>query len=119
MRYDLEGKVFRSVSNTANGEVGTETLFYYHQDGNRVWAEYRGGIIVYGHLLARVLENGLLDMLYHHINSSGELMVGQCLSTPENLPDGRLKFNESWQWLSGDRSAGYSEIEEVPLRPLD
>lgn len=113
MRYDLEGKVFRSVSNTANGEVGTETLFYYHQDGDRVWAEYRGGSVVYGHLLARVLENGSLDMRYHHINSSGELMVGQCLSTPENLPDGRLKFNESWQWLSGDKSAGYSEIEEV------
>jgi hypothetical protein len=40
-------------------------------------------------------------------------MLGKCLSTPENLPDGRLKFRESWHWLSGDMSQGQSEIEEI------
>ena len=119
MGYDLEGKVFRSVTNTANGEVGTETLFYYHQDGNLVWADYHGGSIVRGHLIAQVLENGLLDMRYHHLNTSGEFALGKCLSTPEVLPDGRLKFKESWQWLSGNMSAGYSEIEEVQPRESD
>ena len=52
-------------------------------------------------------------MRYHHLNAAGQFMLGQCLSTPECLPDGRLRFKESWQWLSGDRSAGTSEIEEV------
>ena len=113
MKYNLEGKIFRSVTNTENGEIGTASLFYYHQDGELVWAEYRGGSIVSGHLLAKVLKNGQLDMRYHHLNNKGEFMLGKCLSTPEVLPDGRLKFKESWQWLSGDMSAGYSEIEEV------
>lgn len=36
-----DGKTFRSAANTANGEVGAETLFHYHQDGETVWAEYR------------------------------------------------------------------------------
>ena len=113
MKHNLEGKIFRSVTNTENGEVGAETLFYYRQDGELVSAEYHGGTIVRGHLLAQVLENGQLDMRYHHLNNQGEFMLGKCLSTPEVLPDGRLKFKESWQWLSGDMSAGYSEIEEV------
>ena len=29
------------------------------------------------------------------------------------LQDGRLKFKEYWQWLSGDMSSGYSEIIEI------
>ena len=117
MNYDLEGKVFRSVMNTGNGNVGSETRFFYHQQGRVVWAEYRGGTIARGHLIARVLDDWRLDMRYHHLNQNGELMLGHCFSTPEVLPDGRLKFKEAWQWLSGDMSNGYSEIEEV--RPGD
>ena len=31
--------------NTDNGEVGADTIFHYHQSGNVVSAEYRGGSI--------------------------------------------------------------------------
>lgn len=113
MKYNLEGKVFRSVTNTENGEVSSNTLFHYRQKDKVVSAQYGGGSIVSGHLIAQVLFNGQLDMRYHHLNNKGELMLGKCLSTPELLPDGRLKFKESWQWLSGDMSSGYSEIEEI------
>jgi hypothetical protein len=113
MDYDLDGRVFRSVSNTGNGEVGADTLFHYRQTADIVTADYRGGSIVVGHLIARVLAGGRLDVRYHHLNDRGDLMLGTCISTPERLPDGRLRFKEKWQWLSGDRSSGYSEIEEV------
>ena len=113
MKYNLDGKVFRSVSNTDNGDAGADTLFYYHQADDLVTADYRGGSIVAGHLIARVLADGQLDMRYHHVNDKGDFMLGKCLSTPERLPDGRLRFKEQWQWLSGDLSSGYSEIEEV------
>jgi hypothetical protein len=113
MKYDLEGKVFRSIANSANGEVSAATVFHYRQQGDIVTAIYSGGGILHGQLLARVLPSGQLDMRYHHLNASGQFMLGKCLSTPELLPDGRLKFKEAWQWLSGDRSAGKSEIEEV------
>jgi hypothetical protein len=113
VKYNLEGKIFRSVRNTENGEVGSGTLFYYSQKDKVVSAQYGGGSIANGHLIALVLPNGQLDMRYHHLNNKGEFMLGKCLSTPELLPDGRLKFKESWQWLSGDMSSGYSEIEEI------
>ena len=113
MEYNLEGKVFRSVSNTSNGEVGADTRFHYRQAGDIVTANYRGGGILVGHLIATVLADGQLDMRYHHLNDKGDFMLGKCLSTPERLPDGRLRFKEHWQWLSGDLSSGSSEIEEV------
>lgn len=113
MEYNLEGKIFTSVSNTDNGEVNGDTLFYYHQEGSMVWAEYEGGFIRKGHLIATIIEGGKLDMRYHHINGDGEIMVGKCLSTPEMMPNGEMRFKEEWEWLSGDGSKGYSEIVEV------
>ena len=48
MKYNFDNKTFASISNTENGEVGEDTLFHYHQDGNIVTAEYEGGSIVKG-----------------------------------------------------------------------
>ena len=113
MDYNLEGKIFASVSNTDNGEVSEDTLFYYHQEGSIVWAEYEGGPIKKGHLIANVIKGAKLEMRYHHINNGGEIMIGKCISTPRLLDDDRIKFQEEWQWLSGDKSSGYSEIIEI------
>lgn len=112
MKIDLEGKKFVSASNTENGEVNSETVFEYHQKGEVVWADYSGGEIILGHLIGR-FENGKLSMKYHHLNQNNELMAGECISIPELLDDGRLKFTESWQWYTGDQSTGESEIVEV------
>ncbi|MFD2524089.1 n-acetylglutamate synthase [Emticicia soli] len=106
-------KTFRSLSNTANGEVGEETLFHYSQNGDIVWAEYAGGMIVKGFLIAKVLADSILDMRYEHINKAGEIMTGKCCSTPELLPDGRIRLHEKWQWTSGDLSSGESVVEEI------
>lgn len=110
---NYDGRKFRSVQNSDTGEVGADTIFTYHQSGNIVWAEYSGGEIASGHLIAICDENGQLDMRYHHVNSSGQLMTGTCHSTPEVLPDGRIWLYEKWQWTSGDRSSGESVVEEV------
>lgn len=107
-------KTFRPVTNAANGEVDGETRFHYHQQGNIVWAEYSGGSVARGSLIATVRDDDqTLDMRYHHVNLKGELMTGQCRSTPVRLPDGRLQLREKWQWTSGDCSSGESVIEEV------
>jgi len=78
-----------------------------------VWAEYSGGVILKGFLLAKVIENDDLDMRYEHINTTGEIMTGLCVSTPEVLPDGRIRLHEKWQWTGGDFSSGESIIEEI------
>ena len=104
---------FRSVATSGNGEVDAATLFLYQQDGDVIWADYSGGAIVRGHLLGLVRPDGSLDFHYHHLNWEGALMTGICISTPEVLPDGRLRLHERWRWTSGDGSSGESVIEEV------
>ena len=33
------------VSNAADGDVGSDTVFEYHQEDDLVWAEYAGGSV--------------------------------------------------------------------------
>ncbi len=50
-RISYDGRTFRAVSNSATGQVGGETSFHYHQQGDVVWAEYAGGQIARGMLI--------------------------------------------------------------------
>ena len=64
MGFDYDGRRFRSISNTDNGEVDASTLFHYRQEGDIVSATYAGGSIRFGMLLATVADDGALDMRY-------------------------------------------------------
>jgi hypothetical protein len=110
---NYNNRKFVSLSNSETGEVSSETIFHYHQKDNLVWAEYEGGEIVFGTLIAKVLENSVLEMRYQHLNKHGELMTGKCLSTPEIIENGKIRLHEKWQWTSGDFSTGESIIEEI------
>lgn len=112
-KMNYNNKKFRSMSNTDSGEVSGDTVFNYHQKGDLVWAEYEGGEIVFGSLIAKCDEEGVLDMRYQHINKKGALMTGVCKSTPEILEDGRIRLHEIWQWTSGDFSKGKSLVDEL------
>ena len=110
MNYD--NRYFKAVSNSKTGEVNQETIFHYRQEGNNVWATYKGGQIVLGTLVAKMNQSGSLDMRYSHVNVNGDLMTGKCRSKPEKLKDGRLRLHETWQWTTGDCSKGISVVEE-------
>ena len=112
-KINYDNRVFKSVANSETGEVSGETTFYYHQKDYLVWAEYSGGEIVFGNLIAKVAENGSLEMRYQHLNRKGELMTGKCFSTPEILENGKIRLHETWQWTSGDLSKGSSVVEEI------
>ena len=106
-------RVFIPSGQTSNSETSRETVFNYCQSGNIVTCTYSGGQIVSGHLIGLVDDKGNIDMRYHQINMRGELMTGICRSTPEVLPDGRIRLHEDWQWTSGDQSNGRSILEEI------
>lgn len=110
---NYDGRNFRSVDNSPNGEVDAQTIFHYYQHDDIVWATYQGGSIQWGTLIAKVDDAGRLDMRYQHVNATGELMTGRCISTPETLPDGRIRLHETWQWTSGDNSSGQSVVDEI------
>jgi len=110
---DYNNRIFRSVSNSANGEVSNETLFYYKQQGFHITAVYRGGNIADGSLSATADEAGNLNMRYQHVNINGQFLTGTCYSKPEIMPSGKIRLHEKWQWTCGDYSTGESVMEEV------
>jgi len=112
-KINYDNRRFVSVTNCEIGEVGVETIFHYHQKDDLVWAEYAGGAIVFGSLIAKVLDDDSLEMRYQHLNAQGELMTGKCFSTPEILADGRIRLYEKWQWTSGNLAKGESIVEEI------
>jgi len=113
MPVNYQGRFFRSVSNSANGQVGNETIFKYSQQGEEIRAEYSGGVIRFGQILGQRLADDSLVFLYQHLTHDGCLCSGRCQARPEVLADGRLRMKESWQWTFPEHSAGESMIEEI------
>ena len=110
---DYEGRVFRSVANSAGGDVDAGTRFHYRQRGDVVTASYEGGGVRDGVLVALVGDAGGLAMRYAHVADDGRLMTGECTSTLEVLGDGRYRLHESWRWTGGGSGSGTSIVEEV------
>ncbi|MGK0698634.1 n-acetylglutamate synthase [Priestia flexa] len=109
----FKNRVFRSVENTANGEVSSHTTFRYEQEGKIIHATYEGGDILYGTLVGTIDEKSCLTFRYQHVNKAYEIRGGTCFSTPEVLRDGRIRLHEDWQWLDTDKTKGQSIIEEL------
>lgn len=113
MPINYQDRIFRSVDESPSGDVSGDTRFHYRQQGQVVWATYEGGGVRFGTLTALVLADDRLDMRYAQVSTAGEVKTGRCLSTPEVLPDGRVRLHEQWQWTEGGRGAGQSVVEEV------
>ena len=59
-----------------------------------------------------VHEDSSLYFAYHHLDTDGRLKSGYCHSTPEVLPDGRIRLHEQWEWTHGGEGKGESVVEE-------
>ena len=112
MTINYNNKLFKVISNSENGETSNETLFHYKQTENILTCKYSGGKIKHGHLIGLVDNDGNIEMRYHQINTSGELMTGICSSQPEIIENGKIRLHETWHWTSGDKSEGKSILEE-------
>ena len=93
------------------GEASAETVFEYHQDGDLIWATYKGGAVRLGFLVG-TRDADTLDFRYVQLNELGETASGHCSTRISALPDGRLRLNESWVWESKPGS-GVSAVEEL------
>lgn len=111
-RINYNGKIFTPQSNTENGEVDEETVFYYFQENDLFWAEYSGGEVLKGHMIGTVGESGELDFHYQHLNKDRQIRIGKCHSIPYIMENGKIALQEKWQWLNGDLSGGESVVVE-------
>ena len=107
------GRLFRPVEISDTSQTGTDTIFKYEQNGDMVTATYSGGHVKFGQIIGRVDSEGILDMRYQHIDRDGALMTGYCKTTPEILPNGKMRLHEKWRWTCGHRAKGRSVLEEI------
>jgi hypothetical protein len=112
---DLDGRTFVGVSNAADGDVGSDTVFVYRQEDDLVWAEYSGGSVRKGFLVGTRTGDGL-SFRYSHLDGAGETAGGACRSRIEVLGDGRVRLHETWAWESR-AGTGRSVVEEPGRRP--
>ncbi|GAA3237779.1 hypothetical protein ACFQE4_07450 [Streptomyces thermocoprophilus] len=111
MARSLDGLVLAPVADQAAGQVGTDTRFAYHERDGVIWAEYAGGDVVRGHLVGTRHEDRL-DFRYVQLRTDGTTASGHCVSDVVELPDGRVRLEETWQWESAEGS-GTSVVEQV------
>ncbi|CAL9291900.1 hypothetical protein [Streptomyces sp. SudanB91_2054] len=111
MPRSLDGLVLAPVADQAPGQVGTRTRFAYHERDGVVWAEYAGGDVVRGHLVG-TRQGDRLDFRYVQLKADGGTSSGHCAATVVELPDGRVRLEESWEWES-QRGSGTSVVEQV------
>jgi hypothetical protein len=107
----MDGRVFRSVANDADGDVGDETYFRFEQADDLIHARYEGGTVRLGHLVG-LRRGDELDFRYTHVTVDGETATGHSVDRIERLDDGRLRLHEDWEWDSKPGS-GSSVLEEL------
>jgi hypothetical protein len=115
-QFNYDGKSFVGIENYDIGDLTKNIVFRYHQRDDVVWSVFEGGRVLHGHTLARLLDDGRLDMVWQYLNVDGRFVTGTCMSTPEMLPDGRYRLHEAWT-ISGAPpvgESGSSVIEETP-----
>jgi hypothetical protein len=105
---NYDGRLFRPLEGDPGGEAPSGL---YHQDGDLVWVEIRGGAVRAGRLVGHAGPDGTLDAAYCMALAGGGLVAGRCTSLPTVLADGRLRLEERWRRIDG--TSGVSWIEEV------
>jgi hypothetical protein len=110
--FDFNNKRFALVQNSDNGQVNTETIFNYKQDQNLVTADYFGGTIKYGKIIAE-LSGDQLNMLYQCLTTDHQLKAGKALAQITLTENGKIKLVLNWEWLTNGNENGQSEYIEI------
>lgn len=114
---NYDGRMFRSAAAETAGAGGAGPVGHYHQDGRVVWAEFAGGKVVSGSLVGSCRSDGVLDLAYCQLLTTGEVIAGRCTSVPTVLADGRVRLTEHWQRFGPGGGTGVSVIEEPSRQP--
>ncbi len=110
-RFDYDGRTF--VSHDDPGTGRGPLTGHYHQRGDLVWGEITGGAVRRGALAGICDADGVVRFAYHEVLLDGSVVVGECVSRPERLPDGRIRLREEWVRHRPRRDSGISVIEEA------
>lgn len=110
--YNFQNKTFALVHNSQAGQVDSEVLFHYQQEGDLVTANYSGGTIRYGKIIA-LLRGDQLDMRYQCLTTTDELRAGKAIAHISKDEAGKIRLKLDWKWLDEHGQTGTSEYIEI------
>lgn len=108
---NFNNKTFSLISNSENGKVTDETIFEYKQKGDLVTADYYGGTVRYGKIIA-ILNDRQLNMLYQCLTTTNELKSGKAIAEISFTENDKIKLKLNWEWLGTGNEKGISEYLE-------
>lgn len=109
--FNFNNKTFSLLENSQSGKANSETQFKYKQEGDLVTADYYGGSIKYGKIIAH-LSNNILNMLYQCITTDNELKSGKAIAKITLTEDNKMNLRLNWEWLGEKNESGISEYIE-------
>ena len=110
---DLNGLRMHVAETASNGVVNAETYFDFHQDEDRVWAEYAGGGIERGYLVGTV-RGAAFEFRYCQMQTDGKADGGRSNCELRRNSAGHMQIVEHFEW--GSRPGGGTNVfEEVRL----
>lgn len=111
-KINFHNKTFILIENSEKGEASGDTIFKYQQENDLVTADYSGGTIRYGKIIA-LLKGDQLDMIYQCLTTEDELKTGQALAKITITKTGKIKLTLDWRWLGLGNQTGVSEYIEI------
>ncbi|MGC4892316.1 hypothetical protein [Micromonospora sp. DT31] len=108
--FNYDDRLFVSVDHAGDD---APLRGHYHQRGDLVWAEITGGPVRHGSLAGTCDSEGVVRFAYLEVLTDGTIVVGECVSRPERLPDGRIRLREQWRRHGPRPDSGVSVIEEA------
>lgn len=103
-KINFNQKTFSLIENS-------DTIFKYKQEENLVTADYHGGEIKYGKIIAK-LENETLHMLYQCLTDENELKAGKAIAKISLNEKNQIKLTLGWKWLCKTEEKGASKYIE-------
>jgi hypothetical protein len=111
MEINFNNRTFSLVKNSGDGKANGQTVFKYSQKGNLVTADYYGGSIVYGKIIA-VMKYKHLHMQYQCLTTDNELVAGNAVAMISRAHNNKIKLKLYWQWMGKKKGSGISEYIE-------
>jgi len=109
-KINFHNKSFKLLENSSNGKVNSEAIFNYQQEGDLVTAEYSGGGVIYGKIIAEH-QGDSLKMLYQCYTEEQELKAGKAIADIVITEEDKIKLSLNWKWLESEKTGTSIYIE--------
>jgi adenine specific DNA methylase Mod len=104
---NFNNKIFYLKSNSNHGTSNADTIFHYQQKESLVTANFSGGSVQFGTIIA-IHHGDYLDMIYQMLTTANELKSGKAIAKISIDNNEKIQLDLNWEWLVSSEIKGTS-----------